>query len=240
MQNISLYRKSLLLKFLNPKYQPEEFKKWLLDETAIVLSTAKNPETVLDVGCGVGRHLFLLNDKIIAGLDVSKLYLGIARKILGKNAMLIEADARKIPLKKDAKFDIVIATNNTLGNIEGFERVIEDMKTLGRVVVAGVYSKQSTDIRLGLYKNVGLTPIEATDKHILTKEGFSSRHFTKDEIAKKFVKSEIIDLDDFGYVVVSPPKAASRISTDLGHIQKKQIKAFFKKLSPFLESNCCS
>jgi ubiquinone/menaquinone biosynthesis C-methylase UbiE len=68
---------------------------------------------ILDVGCGVGRHAKLLNEKYgfnVTGIDISKKMIEIA-KLQSKNCSFIEMDMRDIKL--DKMFDAIICIWST-------------------------------------------------------------------------------------------------------------------------------
>ncbi|MFC1530426.1 class I SAM-dependent methyltransferase [Gemmatimonadota bacterium] len=83
----------------------------ILREIAMSMLPPCEGAHVLDVGCGTGMHLELYarSGCTIAGLDSSPAMLKIARKRLGTEADLREADALEMPFG-DGVFDIVLAS----------------------------------------------------------------------------------------------------------------------------------
>jgi len=104
----------------------EQFAKvfpfdWEMSVLAKYIAFAK---TLLDVGCGTGRHIIPLTEKglKILGIDKNKAYVTAAKsKLKSKrqiaNIDLIIADARFLPLKH-ALFDAVICMGNVLGDVD--------------------------------------------------------------------------------------------------------------------------
>lgn len=74
--------------------------------------------TVLDVGCGVGRHLLYFADKVdsVVGVDISDQMLEFARENLVDNdnnnfeLYTMDWNSNDNPLGKDRKFDLVFAS----------------------------------------------------------------------------------------------------------------------------------
>lgn len=93
-------------------------------ESAFVLSLlekfGKKPATVLDLGCGTGRHALELarRDCHVAGVDLSAKMLEIGQEELRKacdvkqKPVLMEGDARSVRL--DRKFDAVVSLFHVL------------------------------------------------------------------------------------------------------------------------------
>jgi alkylated DNA repair protein alkB family protein 8 len=96
--------------------------------------------TVLDLGCGNGRHLIPCAERCrkVIGIDLSINLLNIVRKKLNKakigNAELIRADAKNLPIKSEV-FDSALFIA-ALHNIQGRKNRIEALKELKRVLKA--------------------------------------------------------------------------------------------------------
>ena len=78
--------------------------------------------TVLDLGCGYGRHVLALRERGVAafGLDLSADLLREARRRPGSGALagrLVRADARAIPLR-DGSADAVVSLFSSFGYFE--------------------------------------------------------------------------------------------------------------------------
>ncbi len=67
--------------------------------------------TIFEIGCEGGNLLNLLPlSKEVVGLDISKAALKDAKKLLGKKATLIQADAEKRINLPQGKFDVIICS----------------------------------------------------------------------------------------------------------------------------------
>ncbi len=84
---------------------------------------------VLDIGCGVGRHVLTLQKKALAvGLDISGTVLRVLRERGGKNLVL--GSSRRLPFRRDS-FDTVLLMSNGLGisgDVEGTTEMLVDAK----------------------------------------------------------------------------------------------------------------
>ena len=61
---MSIYHKEWLSKFLNPKNQPDEIKEYLERENDFLLKNVIRGSSLVDFGCGFGRHLELLSRRL--------------------------------------------------------------------------------------------------------------------------------------------------------------------------------
>lgn len=104
----------------------ESFVERLVSE---LLSPIRN-ERVLDLGCGSGNHLLLLNrlGLNISGLDPSPYMLDLARKRLGNRCELKKGKAEDIPYD-DNEFDYVLLINT----LEFLDNPLEALREAGRV-----------------------------------------------------------------------------------------------------------
>ena len=102
------------------------------------IETLSNNDTVADIGCGNGRHIFPCsnNCRKVIGLDISRELLCIVKKKLNENKIrnisLIHSDFTKIPIKNDALDAILFIAS--LHNIRGRENRIQALRELKRVL----------------------------------------------------------------------------------------------------------
>ncbi len=77
--------------------------------------TGRRPRSLLDVGCGTGKHLAEFRRRIpeIAGVDRSPEMLREARRRLGPRVPLVRADMRHFDL--DRRFDVVVCLFSAIG-----------------------------------------------------------------------------------------------------------------------------
>jgi SAM-dependent methyltransferase len=100
------------------------------------------PGTVLDVGCGTGRHLTHLGARgfVTIGLDLSEHMLREAEENLracGQVPRLIRADMHHLPLLPSARFDAILLMFSTLGLVQTEKRRIEIVATLRQHLAPG-------------------------------------------------------------------------------------------------------
>jgi SAM-dependent methyltransferase len=100
--------------FYDMLYKDKDYES----ESNYIISLIKkyNPEakSILDLGCGTGRHAELFSNKgfIVLGVDQSKYMLNEAMNRKNNNLDFIEGDIRF--LKLDKKFDVVTALFHVL------------------------------------------------------------------------------------------------------------------------------
>ncbi len=93
------------------------------------------PESLIDVGCGTGRHLrFLSYIPRIVGLDFSYNMLVNIPETIKRYLEIIQGNASQIPFR-DKQFDVAIMLGNALGNVknkyreQAMEEVVRVAKT---------------------------------------------------------------------------------------------------------------
>jgi len=87
------------------------------------------PSSVLDVGCGIGRHArrFAAKGVTATGIDISPTFLSQARELADEEDVNDRTDFRRLDMRKlhrlDKKFDLIICIFNTIGYFEDDENV---------------------------------------------------------------------------------------------------------------------
>ncbi|MGP8109283.1 MAG: class I SAM-dependent methyltransferase [Thermoplasmata archaeon] len=99
---------STLAEFYDRVYGTKDYSR----EAAWVLSVARRemgraPRSLLDVGCGTGRHLAVFRRSLdVAGVDRSPEMLRIARRRLGPGVPLVRGDMARFDARRS--FDVVV------------------------------------------------------------------------------------------------------------------------------------
>jgi SAM-dependent methyltransferase len=137
---------------------------------------------VLDVGCGTGRHLVLLRDRLRlgVGVDYERSYIAEAARQAGAGHLhFISGDATAIPIV--AAFDFAICLTNTWGTMADKAGVLMEMRRLApkpRTRLLSVFSEASVAARREWYRRLGHAVLEETDEYLLTDGGLRSEHFS--------------------------------------------------------------
>ena len=84
MSNDEVYASGLLNRALDPATQPPEIRAFLEAEIELLQDTVADGMAVIDIGCGTGRHLAMLRNRlrIGVGVDYAHAYL-VAREADG-------------------------------------------------------------------------------------------------------------------------------------------------------------
>jgi ubiquinone/menaquinone biosynthesis C-methylase UbiE len=100
-----------------------------------MLKPRKN-ERVLDIGCGTGNHLLLLNrfGLDINGVDASPYMIDMARKRLGNKCALKTGNAKDLPFD-DNEFDLAVLINT----LEFLDDPLQALREAGRVAKRKVF-----------------------------------------------------------------------------------------------------
>ena len=205
---MSIYNQRWLSRFIDPQNQPDEIKRYVEAENRFLLENITSQSRLVDFGCGFGRHLQLLADRLIYGLgiDINEEDVRLGYELLRGylNLELRVADARNTRIEET--FDFAICMNNTLGNIEEREKVISEMRRVvlpSGLLLIGVYAENSVIPRIEWYQRTGLTIQEVTEDYILTDHGFKSYHFSIDGLIRLLGKCQIEPVGRIGYLITT-------------------------------------
>jgi SAM-dependent methyltransferase len=118
MSNGELYAGGLLNRALDPATQPLQIRAFLQAEIALLSDVIVDGIAMVDVGCGTGRHLAMLRDRlrIGVGVDYEHGYIAEAHRTAGGGRLhFVTGDATHLPLR--GSFDIAACLTNTWGTM---------------------------------------------------------------------------------------------------------------------------
>jgi ubiquinone/menaquinone biosynthesis C-methylase UbiE len=202
MSNEAVYAAGLLNRALDPATQPPEIQAFLRAELDLLQDVVTEGMRVIDVGCGTGRHLLLVSDRLRFGLgvDYEHSYIAEADRRAGRRHLrFITADATAIPIV--AVFDFAICLTNTWGTMSNKTGVLNEMRRLAAQRLLSVYSQASVPVRREWYRRLGHSVLEETSDYLTTEGGFRSEHFSEARLRSLVGACIIRPIADIAYVV---------------------------------------
>ena len=205
MSNDDAYAGGLLTRALNPATQPPEIRAYLAAEIALLRALATDGMRLVDLGCGTGRHLALLRDRLALGrgVDYQQAYIDEARRSIGGAPLQsLVSDATAVPV--DTEFDLAICMTNSWGTMTDQAGVLAEMRRLapgsGRRLLS-VYADASVAARCAWYHRLGDDVTVVGDTYLETASGFRSEHFTEARLRALVGPCVIQPLADVAYAV---------------------------------------
>jgi SAM-dependent methyltransferase len=183
MANDEVYAAGLLTRALDPATQPPEIRSYLQAEMDLLHGTIVQGVAVIDLGCGTGRHLALLGDRLRlgVGVDYEHSYVVEARQRVGaRHVHFVTGDATAVPI--GARFDLATCLTNTWGTMRDKAGVLHEMRRLAprpQTRLLSVYAEASVLPRREWYRRLGHPVVEESPESLLTEGGFRSEHFSE-------------------------------------------------------------
>ncbi len=205
MSNEEVYAAGLLNRALDPATQPPEIQAFLQAELDLLHDVITEEIRVIDVGCGTGRHLLLLRNRLRlgVGVDYEQSYIAEAnRRAGGRHLHFVTADATAIPVS--AALDFAICLTNTWGTMSDKIGVLEEMRRVAptpHTRLLSVFSEASVPSRREWYRRFGHPVLEETREHLVTEGGLRSEHFSEARLRTLVGECIIHPLTDIAYVV---------------------------------------
>jgi ubiquinone/menaquinone biosynthesis C-methylase UbiE len=205
MSNDDVYAAGLLTRALDPSTQPPEIRAFLQAEIAFLDDIIVDGMTVIDVGCGTGRHLAVLGERLRlgVGVDYEHAYIVEAhRHARAERVHFVTGDATALPLR--GSFDVAMCLTNTWGTMSDKTAVLNEMRRLtpkARMRLLSVFAEASVPARREWYRRFGHEVVEESDEWLMTDGGLRSEHFSEARLRSLVGDCTIRPLADIAYVV---------------------------------------
>ena len=205
MSNDEVYATGLLNRALDPATQPPEIRAFLQAEIELLEDTVADGMAVIDIGCGTGRHLAMLRDRlrIGVGVDYEHAYIVEAHRRAGADRLhFVTGDAANLPIR--ARFDFATCLTNTWGTMSDKAGVLDEMRRCvphPHMKLLSVFAEASVPARRDWYRRFGHAVVEESAEYLMTDGGLRSEHFTETRLRSLVGDCTIHPLAGIGYIV---------------------------------------
>lgn len=177
----------------------------------------RKAKRILDLGCGLGRHLIFLSKKgfFVVGSDISPTALRIAKKQVKKerlkNCLLVKHDMTSIPFPKE-HFDAVISMNvihhNKLNSIKKTVREIRRVLKSNGLVALTLSSKKDRKYKKG--KRIEKDTYDCSHMKEHAEAGVLHHFFDKKGAKNLFSKFKMLKLKEVIKEYPEPPPSKKK------------------------------
>jgi len=205
MSNDEVYAAGLLIRALDPSTQPPEIRAFLQAEIEQLEESIVDGMAVIDIGCGTGRHLAALHDRLRVGVgvDYEHAYIVEAHRRSGTGRLhFVTGDATHLPFR--SRFDFAMCLTNTWGTMSDKRGVLDEMRRCvphPRMRLLSVFAETSIPARREWYRRFGHAVVEESAEYLLTDGGLRSEHFTEARLRSLVGDCTIRLLAEIAYVV---------------------------------------
>ena len=205
MSNQQVYAAGLLNRALDPATQPPEIRAFLQAEIDLLNDIVVEGMSMIDVGCGTGRHLTMLRNRLRTGVgvDYEHAYVVEARRRGGASRLhFVTGDATCLPVR--AQFDLAVCMTNTWGTMNDQRGVLNEMRRSvpqPRMRLLSVFAEASVAARREWYRRLGHTVVQESAEYLMTEGGFRSEHFTTARLQSLVGDCTIRPCADIAYIV---------------------------------------
>jgi len=206
MSNDEVYAAGLLNRALDPATQPPEIRAFLQAEIELLDDMVAEGMSMIDVGCGTGRHLAMLRDRVRigVGVDYEHAYIVEARhRVAARRLHFVTADATCLPIR--GRFDFATCMTNTWGTMSDKRGVLNEMRRCvpqSGMRLLSVYAEASIPARREWYRRLGHAVVQESADCLMTEGGFRSEHFTEPRLRSLVGDCTIRPCAGIAYIVI--------------------------------------